>query len=639
MTPRILVNEERCVGCQECVIRCPAGALDLDSEAWKAVGNDTLCVGCRQCTRTCPYGAIEIEGPMLVAPRVEVAQPVVGELLGSVAPTRRGFGYAEAMQEAERCLNCPDPTCVLGCPAHNDIPGFIAAIRDEDWDGAHAVLRRTSVMPDICSIVCDQSVQCEGACSWKLAGGEPVAIGMLERFVTEQRPVPEVRPAEPAPGAQRVAVVGSGPAGMAAAWELIEKGARVTMIERESATGGVLGWGIPDFTLPEHVATRPMAALQRAGLDLQTGIDVDEARLTELRRDFDAVILAQGASNPAPLPVPGADADGVEDATSFLRRAKLALATGKRQLDDLPHGTHVLVVGAGNTAMDVARSARRLGCETTAIDWFDRRFAVVRDDELLEAEDEGVRISFNRVVDHFETDDTGHVVAAHLMHTRQRRADARPKQVAGSAERLEVGLVVLATGYRVGGPLPHDAAMKLPVRAPDPKLSVPERTLLGSGLPAGSRRVTELVRRRAYLERRSEQPVAASVWAAGDGLSGPSTVVGSMAQGLAAARSLLLAAAVRDSAVPPGAGAQRPEAHGEGRGRPVAGNRLRNAPQPTWPPRLSVAGGLVAEIAGVIMLAATHAWIPAVILFGAGTVGSLAGLNGWVGGWVRAQDQ
>lgn len=637
--PRILVNEERCVGCQECVIRCPAGALGLDAGAWKAVGDDALCVGCRQCVRTCPYGAIEIDGPVMAVPRVQVVQPVVDGLLGSIAPTRRGLSYAEAMQEAQRCLQCPDPTCVLGCPAHNDIPAFIAAIVDDDLDAAHATLRKTSVMPDICSIVCDQSVQCEGACSWKLAGGEPVAIGMLERFVTDQRPVPGVRPTEPVPDAPRVAVVGSGPAGMAAAWELIENGARVTMFEREPDTGGVLAWGIPEFTLPERVARRPMDALKQAGLDLRTGVDVDDAKLAELRRDYDAVVLAQGASNPATLPVPGSDAAGVEDATRFLRRARLALATGARRLDDLPDKASVLVVGAGNTAMDVARSARRLGYEATAIDWFDRRFAVVRDDELLEAEHEGVRIEFNRVVERFEVDDQGRVVAARLLHTRQRRADVRPKPVPGSNERLEVGLVVLATGYRVGGPAPSDAATALPVRPPDPERSVPERTLLGSGLPAGDRGLTNRVRRRSYLERRAGQPLAASVWAAGDGLSGPSTVVGSMAQGLAAAGSLLGALGTGEDDADAATAVQAQSVPGTADGRGAAGGGWAGeALRSRWLPSVCVAAGLVVEMAGIGLLAATGGWFPAIVLFGVGAVSGLFGLYGWVGGWVRAQE-
>ncbi len=633
--PRILVNMERCVGCQECVIRCPTGALDLDPGAWKAAGTDALCVGCRQCVRTCPFGAIEIEGPVLAPPRVAVQHPAVTDLAGSTAPTRRGFAYAEALQEAERCLQCPDPTCVLGCPAHNDIPAFIAAIREEDWEGAHAALRPTTVLPDICSIVCDQSLQCEGACSWKLAGGEPVAIGLLERFVTEQQPVPEVRAPEATTSGQRVAIVGSGPAGMAAAWELLESGATVSMFERENDTGGVLSWGIPNFTLPESVARRPMEALVRAGLDVRMGIDVDDAALERMRSEYDAVILAQGASNPARLPVPGADAKGVEDATRFLRRARLALLDGRRNLPDLPPDTHVLVVGAGNTAMDVARSARRLGCEATAIDWFDRRFAAVRDDELDEAESEGVRIAFNRVVERFDVDEAGRVVGAVLSHTRQKKSQAKPTVVRGTSERLDVGLVVLATGYRVGGPWPHGVAGTLPARVPDLRNTVPPRTLLGSGLPAGSRRIAGLVRRRMALESRSEAPVAASVWVAGDALSGPSTVVASMAQGRAAAREVLRTV-VGDHARPASShGARAADAvvrrTGDGRRVPAAGG--------TWVPKASLSFGLAAEVAGVSLAAASGAWPPAAALFGVGTVAALVGLNGWVGGWVRMQER
>lgn len=223
--PTTTVLVDRCAGCQECVVRCPTGALDLDANTWTVEVNQELCVGCRQCERTCPFGAIVVEGPTLVAARVaqEVQHPA--ELEGDRSETRRGItSWAEALIEAERCLSCPDPTCVLGCPAHNDIPGFIRAVRDGDLDRAHEVLAATTFMPDVCSRVCDQALQCEGACSWSLAGSAPVAIGALERFVADNAPVPSIasrvsRAAEPPAKGLSVAIVGSGPAAIGAASE------------------------------------------------------------------------------------------------------------------------------------------------------------------------------------------------------------------------------------------------------------------------------------------------------------------------------------------------------------------------------------------------------------------------------------
>ena len=328
--PYARVLTDRCAGCQECVIRCPTGALSMDTERWVAHADGDLCVGCRQCERTCPFSAIVIEGPLLVAPRTDPAPAHPAHLPGDVSEIRSGFaGWPEALAEAARCLECPDPTCVRGCPAHNDIPGFIAAVRNRDLEGAHGILRRTSVLPDICSRVCNQAAQCEGACSWSLAGGAPVAIGRLERFVADTLPVP---PPAPAPasvtGELSVGIIGSGPAAAGAAWELIEAGASVTVYEKDTTPGGLCNWGIPDFTLPEAVAARPWQQLTAAGVDLRCGTEIHPEDLDRLLGAHDAVIMAHGASVPLRLSVPGADLGGVTDATTFLQGAKAALAVG-----------------------------------------------------------------------------------------------------------------------------------------------------------------------------------------------------------------------------------------------------------------------------------------------------------------------
>ncbi len=571
--PHVTVLTDRCAGCQECVIRCPAGALTMDASRWVAVADDALCVGCRQCERTCPFSAINVEGPLLVAGRADPEPAHPERLTADTSEVRPGIGsWEEALTEASRCLDCPDPTCVRGCPAHNDIPSFIRALRDGDLTEAHDVLRRTSVLPDICSRVCDQAAQCEGACTWSLAGGTPVAIGKLERFVADHAPVPPPVRATGGAGLS-AAVVGSGPAGIAAAWQLVEGGASVTVYERAHEPGGLLDWGIPDFTLPAAVAARPWQQLTAAGVELRCNTDICTGDIDRLLAEYDAVVLAHGAAQPLRLPVPGTDLDGVTDATSFLQAGKAALRDGGdvarfRESFALPApppdgqedaAPQILVLGAGNTAMDVARTARRLGLRAVCVDWVDERFALARPDELAEARQEGVEVRFLRTLARLE-DEGGRVRRAALAVTRQNRADRLPAPVDGHPEMLDVDLVVMAMGYR-NDPAYREVLPGIPV-AREAK-GIPDRRWLASGVLASPapefaryKPVGKLALGREAGLAAAALPVQERLWAAGDALVGPSTVVEAMAQGRRAAASVLAARPTRPGRHRPG-GPQR----------------------------------------------------------------------------------
>ena len=564
--PQVTVLVDRCAGCQECVVRCPTGALSMDTTTWVATAGSAVCVGCRQCVRTCPFSAITVEGPLLVAERHEAAPVRPAALLGDVSEVRSGFaGWDEALAEAERCLACPDPTCVRGCPAHNDIPAFIASLRDRDLVGAHRVLRRTSVLPDICARVCNQAAQCEGACTWSLAGGQPVAVGRLERFVTDHLPVPPPStPRRPREEARSVGIVGGGPAGIGAAWELVEAGAEVTVYERDERPGGLLGWGIPDFTLPEEVAARPWRQLTEAGVDLRCGTEVRPGDLDRLLAEHDAVVLANGAGEPLRLNVPGAELAGVVDATSFLRGAKAALEPGGSPqslwsslgLHPRPDGEPpaVLVLGAGNTAMDVARSARRLGLRALCVDWLDERFALARPDELDEARAEGVEVRFSRTLARLEGE--SRVVRAFLSLTAQDRPARRPEVLRRPPEVVEVDLVVMAMGYR-NDPAFASATPGAPRRRAASGLA--DRRWSASGVLAGPASAFAHHYPVGHLALEREQGLWAAAFAtrdglfvAGDALVGPSTVVEAMAQGRRAATALLAARPVRPGRPRPG---------------------------------------------------------------------------------------
>ncbi len=555
----VTVLVDRCAGCQECVIRCPAGALTMEPVTWTALADDAACVGCRQCERVCPFSAIVVEGPLALTERYDPPLHHPVELRGNVEETRRGYDtWEEAIAEATRCLTCPDPTCVRGCPAHNDIPQFVAAVRDHDLDRAHEILHRTTVIPDVCSRVCNQAAQCEGACTWSLAGGVPVAIGRLERFIADHAPVPPPAAVAPYADALSVGIIGAGPAGLGAAWDLVEAGAHVTVYEREAQPGGLLLWGMPDFTLPDEVATRPWRQLVEAGVDLRCSTAIPADALDHLLTVHDAVVVANGAGVPIRLPVPGADLEGVVDATFFLQGAKDALMPG----GDVPawrerlgvadeRGQRVLVLGAGNTAMDVARMARRLGLEATCVDWLDERFALARPDELAEARDEGVEVLFNRTLTSLSGE--GRVARARLAHTVQRERTAQPTVLADQVDDRPVDLVVMAMGYRLDGAYREAVASAPIVKKAG---TYPHGRWRASGLlanpasaynhhnPVGSLSLDREVGLWAAASPRRER-----LWFAGDALTGPATVVEAMAQGRRAARAILDAQPARPDRV------------------------------------------------------------------------------------------
>lgn len=542
VTPVVTVDPSRCAGCQECVVRCPVGALGIDPVSWTATTINAACVGCRQCVRTCPYAAIAVEGPVLVSKPMPRPHSEVEHLAFSTATTRPGLSdLAAAQAEAERCLRCPDPTCVLGCPAHNDIPGFIAAVREGHVDRARDILSATTVFPDICSRVCDQSTQCEGACSWRLAGEQPVSIGLLERFVADHSPCapPSASPQNVHAPVLSVGIVGSGPAGLAAAWELRKAGARVVMYEREAAPLGVLRWGIPEFTLPDRVARRPVDQLLASGVELSVGADVGRTvALKDLASRHDAVILAHGASRPLPARVAGANLPWVEDATSFLTRARRSLAQ-HMTLEEPALDSLLLVLGAGNTAMDVARTALRLGVEhVLCVDWMDERFAKVRPDEVAEARAEGVEVRFLTSLDALAEDAHGQRTAK-LVRTVQTSSRARPKILQSWSESLPVGHVVVAMGYGVESYAAQETGARLSRRVPDVTRTIAPRRLMASGLLSAAGPVPRLVLEREFQHQSALTPVAPRVWAIGDALTGPATVVAAMAQGLAVSREIL----------------------------------------------------------------------------------------------------
>lgn len=282
------------------------------------------------------------------------------------------LGYDEelARAEAERCLQCKDPTCIAGCPVNIDIKGFVGKIIEGDYAGGVRVLKERNALPAACGRVCPQEEQCEAACVLARRG-DPVAIGRLERFLgdydlacdLEHRCVPEVGE----PSGKRAAVVGSGPSGLACAGELARLGHAVTVFESLHAPGGVLVYGIPEFRLPKAIVTAEIEALVAMGVDIVTDAVVGATyTLAELTAElgFDAVFIGAGAGLPLFLGIPGENLNGVYSANEFLTRNNLMRAYEFPRYDTpIWRGRKIAVVGGGNVAMDAARTAKRLGAE------------------------------------------------------------------------------------------------------------------------------------------------------------------------------------------------------------------------------------------------------------------------------------
>lgn len=537
LKPEARVIKERCVGCQECIIRCPTLALSMDVINWIANVDNELCVGCRQCERTCPFSAITVVGPLKVAPRTSL--PPVSKVVepGNIAEVRAGFPSLEtAMKEAERCLNCPDPTCVLGCPAHNDIPAFIEALRKNDLARAQKVLVETTCLPDVCSRVCDVASQCEGSCNWALAGGEAVAIGKLERFITDHSPVPSIGHISDKGNGLSVGVLGSGPAGIAAAYELVAAGAEVTIYEGSAMPGGVLQWGIPSYVLPDNVSHRPIKALQEAGVKIQTDTRVTPEIMENLLVKHDAIIAAYGAPVPEIPELPGVKLNGVMNATEFLTMAKVTLAKGIIQHEFQGATVPVLVLGGSDTAIDVARSVIRLGGKPIIIHRREEKFSRARSDEIIEAKNEGVEFRFATNLVKLEGEN-GKLKKAIIARTQQKNPGSSLETIKRTEQAIDTNMVVLATGYKLEPSL--SKPLKLPIRQPMKEKLFPDRRWLASGIFARNNSVGQLAWEKEYGLRVSLSPKRDRLWLAGDALVGPSTVVGSMAQGKLAARALL----------------------------------------------------------------------------------------------------
>ncbi len=449
-------------------------------------------------------------------PRVAVREQDPARRATNFEEVCYGYNPEEATLEASRCLNCKNPRCVAACPVGVRIPEFIDALRQGDMARASAVIARDSSLPSICGRVCPQETQCEGACIFGIKG-EPVAIGKLERFVGDWKLAQEPAAAElPPRNGRRVAVVGSGPAGLACASDLAKMGYGVKIFEALHKVGGVLVYGIPEFRLPkEKIVAREIDEVRRLGVEIETDVIVGRTVTVDSLLDeegYDAVFIGSGAGLPRFMGIPGENLNGVVSANEFLTRANLMRAYDEEYDTPIYVGKRVVVVGGGNVAMDAVRTARRLGAEATIVYRRSENELPARAEEVHHAKEEGIRFRMlTNPVEVLGTDD-GWVRGMRCVEMELGEPDASgrrsPVVKPGSEFDIECDVAIMALGT-----------------SPNPLLAATTAGL-------------ETDRRGCITADAGGATTRAGVFAGGDAVTGAATVILAMGAGRTAAKAI-----------------------------------------------------------------------------------------------------
>ena len=427
-----------------------------------------------------------------------------------------GFNLEEAQREASRCLHCRNPRCVQACPVSIQIPNFIAAVASGELQQAADIIAEDSLLPSICGRVCPQESQCEGSCILGIKH-EAVAIGKLERFVGDwQLENGSKEVAEIEPNGKKVAVVGSGPAGLACAADLAKLGYEVTVFEALHRLGGVLSYGIPEFRLPkERIVAREIEKVARLGVKFEKNIIVGRTvtidSLTE--EGFSAVFVGSGAGLPKFMGIPGENLNGVFSANEFLTRINLMGAFAPEENDTpVRRGKKVAVVGGGNVAMDAVRSAKRLGADAYIIYRRSEAELPARVEEVHHAKEEGVQFAMLTNPVAIEADEKGWVRALKCVKMELGEPDENgrrsPVEVAGSEFELECDTVIMALGT-----------------SPNP-------------LIASTTEGLERNRRGCLVATEEGATTREGVFAGGDAVTGAATVILAMGAGRKAAKAI-----------------------------------------------------------------------------------------------------
>lgn len=428
-----------------------------------------------------------------------------------------GYNQEEAMEEAARCINCKNAQCVKGCPVAINIPGFIEQVKDGNIEKAYQIISESSALPAICGRVCPQESQCEGKCIRGIKG-EPISIGKLERFVADWAGEKGIKPegAKEKKG-KKVAVIGSGPAGLTCAGDLAKMGYDVTIFEALHEAGGVLVYGIPEFRLPkEKVVRKEIENVKALGVKIETDVVIGKSTtIDELMEEegFDAVFIGSGAGLPKFMGIPGEQANGVFSANEYLTRSNLMKAFREGSRTPIMHGKKVAVVGGGNVAMDAARTALRLGAEVHIVYRRSEEELPARVEEVHHAKEEG--IIFDLLTNPVEilADENGWVSGIKCIRMELGEPDEsgrrRPVEIPGSEFVIEVDTVIMSLGT-----------------SPNPLISSTTRGL-------------EVNKRKCIIaEEDCGKTTKEGVYAGGDAVTGAATVILAMGAGKAGAKGI-----------------------------------------------------------------------------------------------------
>ena len=373
-----------------------------------------------------------------------------------------GYTKEMAMEEATRCLGCPKMPCKNGCPVQINIPDFITKVAEGDFEAAYQIINKTSSLPAVCGRVCPQENQCEKYCV-RGVKGEPVAIGRLERFVADWHNANATQPAQkPETNGHKVAIIGSGPAGLTCAGDLAKMGYEVTVFEALHKAGGVLVYGIPEFRLPKAIVQKEVDTLKELGVEVCTNVVIGKTiTIDELMGEmgFEAVFIGSGAGLPKFMNIPGENLQGVYSANEFLTRINLMKAYQEGSTTPIKHSLKVAVVGGGNVAMDAARCAKRLGAEVHIVYRRSMEELPARHEEVEHAEEEGIIFDTLcnpvEILGYHNPDDkrdpkNGSVCGIRCIRMELGEPDEkgrrRPVEIAGSEFDMEMDCVIMALG-------------------------------------------------------------------------------------------------------------------------------------------------------------------------------------------------